>query len=181
MMRLVPLLLAMTMMWNPARAEQIAEVDLDGVMGNGPDTVEVSTGDLVQVDLWLANGPDLIAFDCVVCEPLGILAFQNAQYHTVGGWIDMSPAILGSGCTELGSADYGNSPIQQPWAIVSLFYSVTASEGFGEIAVDTTNTTLWYSGITQGTVDVAVSSFVRVSPTTSTVQRTWSSIKSFFR
>ncbi|MFH1279185.1 MAG: hypothetical protein ABIK65_12495 [Candidatus Eisenbacteria bacterium] len=68
---------------SPALAEQIVELDLDGVPGNGPDTAYVSGGSAVPVDVWFRGGDTFIGLQVDICNPDDGLAFESVEYSTV--------------------------------------------------------------------------------------------------
>lgn len=170
-----------------AVATEMVELDLDGVLGNGPDTLAVAAGDFVPVNVWFVGDGSLLAFDMYICNPEGAMVFLELAYLTPGTWTNEDPEEAPGGCVKFFSLDMGFDGMGQPAGVATATYWAAADNAIAEVAVgDGTEflALLPGGGIASGAIDGSVSAFVRIgdpgSPT-GTRETTWSSVKGLFR
>ena len=90
----------------PTAADRIAELDLDGVIGNGPDTIDVAPGALFEVEAWISEGCGLNSIVLVFCDD-GYLEFVDAEHNCVPAWTcDPPDTTLFPGCVHMFAADF---------------------------------------------------------------------------
>lgn len=103
----VVLLFAVLLLAVPAAstAAVFLELDMDGVVGNGPDFVFHEVGSYFTADLWLIGDPPLSVsgFDLHLCNPDQCLEFQEMQYFVPVGWA--SSPVEGGACIHAAAWD----------------------------------------------------------------------------
>ncbi len=164
----------------PITAEQIAELDLDGIFGNGPDTISVQLGAGVEVDVWLAGGDPLSGFQIVVCNADGSLQFESVEYDTRPGWSDYPPAYPSPYCVSITAVDPATIPLPQPDMVATMTYTAVMEHPLAELTVNKDSSSVLYSDLMPGQIDVAVDAFIQIGATGTEIF-TWGSIKGLFR
>ena len=163
-----------------AFAEQIVELDLDGVLGNGPDTIDVAVGAEVDVDVWLLGGNPLFSFDLVLCNPGGTVEYQGTEYHAPPAWTVYPPEFSQIDCVRILGVDWSYEPFGQPAHTATITYWTTTEDAFAVIEVDSENSEVIYADLSLAPIDSTVRAHIRIGPT-ATECPTWGSIKKLFR
>lgn len=163
-----------------AGADQWLELDLDGVLGNGPDTLEVGLGDVVEVDVWLSGGRTLMGFDLIVCNHDAVLDFQSAEYHTPGTWGDEPALETGEGCVGVATWAYAAEFLDQPVMPVTLAYWAVQDKAVAFLDVEAESSMVWYEDYSSSYITNGVGAYVRVG-SVATSSSTWGMVKQLFR
>jgi len=187
MIRLIPLLLlSLGVMWNPALAEQIVELDLDGVMGNGPDTVEVEAGDLLSVDVWFRGEPALLAWWVTICHPDGGLVLCDYEDYIPDSWTLTPLHAPFPDCDAAGATNFNFDCLVmwQPTRVLTIVYQAGSAGGPTSLVVDELESG-WLDPCVSdqldwATVDDVIGATVLVG-TTDTESPNWGSVKKLFR
>jgi len=172
-------LVAVLLVASGTAAEQIVELDLDGILGNGPDTVAVLVGDDVPVDIWFIGDNGLLGWTAVICNPDGALEFQEVVYHTPDYWVQEPPSFPLPGCVEL----YSSGGIEwepQPLHGATITYHAAVDQAIGELVVNIEMSFYLDTYLNYGPPDGSVPAFIRIGPTAAD-RPTWGSVKRLFR
>jgi hypothetical protein len=178
-MRLVLLICAVVLILPGAlRADMIVELDLNGSLGDGPDSASVAAGDSVQVDVWIIGDDFVMDIFGIYVVDNGLLDMMGAEIALPGTWVSL---ILESGDTVMvGAANQSNEPPSGPsLQVMSVLYR---AEGVGTAAlvVDLERSCYGYFEADERFTGY-VGAVVEIVPPTSTGSRSWGSIKTMFR
>lgn len=158
------------------------EVDLDGVLGNGPDNISAAISDYIVAELWLVGIEDAVSGAGVtVCNLDGALEFQGATYEVPLSWTLWPPDFSLPGCVKLVAVDYGAAPINVfPALFSTITYHAAQDNAIAEISIDLQNSDFAtigfevfdFDGYSGGTINIG---------TTPTGDSHWGEIKNLFR
>ncbi len=165
----------------PLSADMIVELDLDGQLGNGPDTIAVSPGDSIAVDVWIKGdqfGGFFWSFGCYLIDS-GVLDLIDAEVFPLT-WTPLP--ITETGDTVFVSAwDPWLSGVPGPTLqAASVTYEVAAESGFGILKTDLSRSFYMIYGFT-ATFDDYVGAHVTIQGTTGIEESSWGDIKQLFR
>jgi len=172
--------LGIAFLTSSAFAEQIVELDLDGVLGNGPDTIEVAVGAEVDVEVWLLGGIALFSFDLTICNPGPTLIYQGMEYHAPAGWTVYPPEFPQVGCVRIVGVDFATIPFAQPAHAATITYLAVVEGVLAEIEVDTVSSWVTDFYLQPVPIDSTVIARIRIGPTAAD-RPTWGSVKQMFR
>ncbi len=161
-------------------AEQAAELDLDGILGNGPDTTSVPLGTTVEVDVWLVGGDPLWGFQIMVCNADGNLQFESVVYNTSPSWTNFPPEFPSPNCVTITAADFTSDPLPQPDMVATMIYTAIVDHSLAELSVDKDSSSVLYQDIVPRQIEVSVDAFVQIGAI-GTNQSTWGNVKTLFR
>ncbi|MFH1276820.1 MAG: hypothetical protein ABIK65_00345 [Candidatus Eisenbacteria bacterium] len=160
--------------------EYSVELDLDGVIGNGPDIESALVSDLVYVDVWVFGPGPLFAVGLTICNLDGALEYEGAAGNLPPGWI-MTPLLPPGICFDIGAIDISfTSPVALPWLFFTVTYHAAVDDAYGHIIVDLEQSGWMDSGFQSGVFSDFVGAGVRIGAT-STDRSSWGSVKSLFR
>jgi len=178
--RLVGLAFVLLLPLSTAYGIPSVELDLDGTVGNGPDTVSVNPGDPVSIDVWITGiGEPLVFFNVHVCNPGGELAFQSGSYSVPAAWYT-EPLVETASCVEMAAWDPDFITVMPiPRLVGDLVYQVsqpgtTADLTFGYAVFEDQS----FMG---GTFQATIGATVLIGGPTPVESPSWSSIKQLFR
>jgi hypothetical protein len=161
------------------------ELDLDGTVENGPDTLLVATGDTVNVDVWVrGSGGEWDYIELVqvtLCNPDGALEYLG---WTLGGdvawclgthpWSNQDEECV----TMRGDGSFHFCGIPAPFLFAEVMFRVAGEEGFGEVTVDLARSGWWFGS--EGYFVDGIGGVVEIRPT-SAERSSWTSVKALFR
>ncbi|MBM3321750.1 MAG: hypothetical protein FJY73_13890 [Candidatus Eisenbacteria bacterium] len=181
-MRLVILGLLAFLVCGPISAEMLVVLDMDGELGNGPDSVFVEPQDSIAVAVWLVGdllGADFYGFAVFVVDN-GPLAFLGGEILTPAPWVsDLSE----NGDTVSIVAMHptlGGSP-EGTFLVAILQYVAAAEETLGELGVDLARSGFAVDFGPTCFFDDFVGAKIMIGGNTATEQPTWGAIKTLFR
>jgi len=171
----------------PAAGEHVAELDLDGVIGNGPDTIDIEPGALFEVDAWITEGCGLNSIGLVFCNEDGYLDFVDAEYNYLSSWTHNPPdTMYVSGCVRMVATDWtaGCVGFFPPRRFATLTYLTADESAVSHLEIDGENSGWFgpcfcdppYTGYFENTTGAVI----RIG-STETRTDSWGSIKTLFR
>lgn len=176
------ILLASTILVCPLSADMIVELDVDGQFGNGPDTLIVSQGDSLIVDVWIEGDGFGQSFGS-----FGVYIVDNGALTLTGGeiippsWSPLVP-ISETGDTVIVAA-YDPFLVGLPGPsehAASLVYEVAAESGIGSLEVDLTRS-LYAVDFSFASFDGSVGAHVEIQGTSAAGESSWGNVKQLFR
>ena len=165
----------------PSFSENLIEIDLDGVLGNGPDTLTVSQGTPVTITIWFDGDGDLwlIAFAVAPCG----LNSENVALaeHLVTQWFVNNP-LIADGCIFFEAATIDLMGISLPSAVAVITYVSNLDPGLYPIEIDPLQS-YWYDNysLSEVTIDSFIPGYLLVTEATSTSEDSWGDVKRLFR
>ncbi len=161
-------------------SEYVAELDVDGQLGNGPDTVSVGVGQEIWTSVWLHGPQGLFGFEVVVCNPDHSLQYASATYNVPESWT-MPPGWPPYGCGDLWAIDFTFSqPIALSWKIGEVRFVAALDQSLAILNVILEESGWLSTGYATGHVDDYVGAVVQVG-STATDESSWGAIKTLFR
>ena len=161
-------------------SENLIEVDLDGVFGNGPDTLAVPQGTPVTITIWFDGDGDLwlIAF---AVAPCGLDSVNIAQVeHLITWWVENNP-IIADGCVFFEAATIDISYLSLPSAVAEITYVANLDPGLYPIEIDPLQS-YWYDiSLNEVTIDSFIPGYLLVTEATNTSVGSWGDVKNLFR
>lgn len=158
------------------------EIDLDGELGNGPDTMEVAVGDFVDASIWFVGGEDAaMSFNTIICAD-SALDYHSTVYETPSCMTTYPPEFPLPDCVSLAATDFCFSCYYQPFELATVTYQAITEDFPVALEVDLANSSYFSCEIFESvTPDSTVDAYVRILPTTSTGRSSWGSVKALFR
>ena len=154
---------------------------MDGQFGNGPDSLIVSHGDSLIVDVWIEGdgfGPDFIGFGVFIVDN-GTLDLVTGEVYP-SSWTPL-PITEDGDTVYTGAFDMSLSGIWvSPFHAASLVYEVAAESGFGSLEVDLINS-IWHDNFAIVTFDGSVGAHLEIQGTSATGESSWGDVKQLFR
>lgn len=140
-MKILPVvLLGIVLAATVSPADQIVELDLDGVPWNGPDTVDVVGGDSVDVDVWYDGPCPMESWVVVVCNPDQNLSYITSTYSPAvpSAWTKSPPEFPSPDCVRLIATDFtfGCIAMQQPVRVATITYQAAVDNSIGNLDID---------------------------------------------
>ncbi|MBM3321536.1 MAG: hypothetical protein FJY73_12760 [Candidatus Eisenbacteria bacterium] len=165
------------------------EVDLDGVPGNGPDTVAATVGESLFVDLWVmghTQGEEwqgLLLVYATLCNEdgwlqfvewtLGPVAYPCMQYYT--------ETVSGGACTGMMGTGYViGCATPAPFLFSRVTYDLIGGETFADLEVDLGNSYWIDYAYDAGDFVAGINGVIRIDAT-ATEGMTWGRVKRLFR
>lgn len=159
------------------------ELDLDGILGNGPDTLSATVGDYIDVDVWIfGEGEDLIGADFSICNANGSLEFQSFVPVDVASWSNWM-GNTGPGCRKIQAGTFSGVPVLTvPFLHGVVTYRCAVDATISSIAIDLDPLASdWFtSSLARGPFDSFVGASVIVGAT-AIEENDWGAIKTLFR
>ncbi|MFH1278464.1 MAG: hypothetical protein ABIK65_08810 [Candidatus Eisenbacteria bacterium] len=181
MRRLISVLLLLFVNVLAGQAEEwYFEMDLDGTPGNGPDTIEASTGDYIVGRVWIHGPCPILAVGAGFCSPGDVLLYQVGmeEYLVPESWTTEEIVISGD-CVTAQATDFTwGSPLTLPAPLVDLVWRVAADEAIGDLVCD--NGAFLSICMETPLFDHCDGAAVRVGGT-ATEETGWGAIKTLFR
>ncbi len=157
-------------------AQNSIEIDLDGQLGNGPDTVFAAVSDTIAAEIWITPTPGvyLTQFGFFACESGAILTFEEGIIEVSADTASVEPD---DSCVAFFAfAPQGLFP---PFLAATAKYSVMAGTT-GSLSIDLEDTA-WDNGdFDVRQFDSSVGAVVQVT-TTATETTQWGRVKELFR
>ncbi len=154
------------------------ELDLDGTLGNGPDTAFVSVGALVGVDIWVSGPASLYHVQVMVCD-------ASLQLHEFG--IQSFPPPLWSAdfimtlCPVISLTDNTTSvPMILPAKIGTITWEAVSEHPYAELSVEPASSGWFDTSFQWGSFSTSIGAGVVVG-LTGTESSDWGAIKGLFR
>ncbi len=166
-----------------AAAQLSVELDLDGVVGNGPDVNCADVSDYINVDIWITGTPlSLLSASVSICNNDGSLEFQGYQ-DAIGSPWTITPPQFGP-CLVIQATDFTfSAPKTVPFLYGTATYHAAADGTLGELTVDDNNSG-WFSANGGGTGfftnNIGVL-FLIGGCDTATEESSWGAVKGLFR
>ena len=161
--------------------ENSIEIDLDGVLGNGPDTLLAAVGDTVEADIWIVPAPPpgrfLILFVIPVCEQGGGLTFESGTVQV--DWDTVFVATAES-CASFGGYDLSFDILDTPPFLAASSRYVVTGASSSHLSVDLENSEWDDDDFDIRQFDSFVGAVVQVNTTATTSVR-WGQLKELFR
>ncbi len=164
-----------------AQNQSSVELDLDGVVGNGPDNVFVSVSDYIDVDVWLTGDPHpLVVVSIGICNVDGSLEFQGFQYAFGLPWTVYPPEIDGS-CAWIWAFDPSfMSGTMTPILFGTATYHAAVDGSLDDLTISSDSAWLGFYGYTYFFTD-NVGASIQIGGVTSAEESSWGGVKSLFR
>jgi len=160
------------------------ELDLDGVLGNGPDTAWVSQGECFDVDVWATGeGRGLYLVQATVCnvdEALDWCGWEVGPIAEECMLIDTLTTVSGPCVTVLGNGGFLFCATSPPFLFATMTYMAAGDEVLASMTIDLGNSIWIDDAYTIGSFVDGISAFVQIG-TTAVVESSWGSIKNLFR
>jgi hypothetical protein len=162
-----------------SRAQYVVELDLDDLVGNGPDTVSVGFADDLWVDVWLHGPEALVCFGVTVCNFDAHLTYSGLSYNLPESWSEVVDGFPTPGCYVMAATDFGLiQPLSLPWMVGTMHFVAAEDRSLGVLSGAETG---WSSiGGGSGSFDSYVGAVVQIG-STGAEDSTWGSIKRLFR
>ncbi|MBM3321533.1 MAG: hypothetical protein FJY73_12745 [Candidatus Eisenbacteria bacterium] len=175
---------ALVLIWPlAARGQDFGvEVDLDGQLGNGPDTVVVGAGDSVTAEVWIEDHDGMIIYLLVrLCNHDRYLSFTSGTYMLWGTW-EGQPIVADSECVTFEAITF-SEPGPPAYHVGSATYTAAVEGATAELSVDLEGSLYCNGELVCDQFAYAVRAYVRVEPgePTASEQPTWGTIKGLFR
>lgn len=157
-------------------AQNSLEIDLDGQLGNGPDTVHASISDTIDAAIWIVPTPGefLWQFGVLLCETGDVLAFEEGIIEAV---TEAEIVDIANGCPVLsGFHSFGWTP---PFHAATSRYTAT-SNGTSLLSIDLEISGWDSDDLFPRPFDSAVGAVIQVG-TTATETTQWGQVKELFR
>ncbi|MBM3320383.1 MAG: hypothetical protein FJY73_06875 [Candidatus Eisenbacteria bacterium] len=168
-----------------ARTNAAIELDLDGVLGNGPDTIEAFIGEDVRLDLWWVGdlpSPRIMVAASTVCSPGDALVYVATEYHLPAYWESYPPDFPSPGCVSLATYTINwFGCIEWPFCHATITFRAAAEGSIAELASDVAGSVLMTC--TSWTYYYAAwpsKAYVRIG-STETESSSWGSLKRLFK
>jgi hypothetical protein len=179
-MRLVLLICAVVLVLPGAlRADMVVELDLNGFLGDGPDSVAVALGDSLQVDVWIVGDDFPIDHFAICMTDDDLLDVLGAEIVLPWPWVPWH--VYENGDTIVVAAHILNHPCEPGPTLHGARVSYRAAgEGNAPIEVDLKRSRYQCFDPSYSFTGY-IGAVVEIVPPTSTGSRSWGSIKSLFR
>ncbi|MFH1279384.1 MAG: hypothetical protein ABIK65_13515 [Candidatus Eisenbacteria bacterium] len=182
--RLIPLFVsACFLIPSSGSANPLIELDVDGIPGNGPDTIQVGLGETFEVGAWIhPDNNGLLAAAIRLEDAEGAFHFQDIQFYPPEGWesvlyhVDSVTVVFGVEWRPPYSCLYS------PWKIAVLTFQSMTDQDCGTLIVQD-----WGSGCALCDIWDCEWAVPSVEPTvctgipTGTEGTTWGRVKKLFR
>jgi hypothetical protein len=161
------------------------ELDLDGVLGNGPDVVSAEVSDYIDVNVWITGtGPMLFSTNFTICNMDGSLEFQGfTSVDIPGGWTQVDPTDVGNGCWLMQAIDLsGGAPLAVPFLHGVVTYHAAVDHTFDDLTIDLDPLASgWFNtAFGSGGFEDFVGAGVQIG-TAATEETNWGAVKGLFR
>jgi hypothetical protein len=183
-------LLAMLASSSLVSAQFRVELDVDGFIGEGPDTLDVDVGTLVAVDVWwVCDEPrELLFMETVICDSGGGLEYASYEYQLdqcQPGIATWTPQFPEPNCVLLRS-QYLESAKQMMWCMTpvlqaTLVYRAADDRGIQRLSVDEGHSMCVDSGFDTYYAEGSIGAVIRVGEETSITGTRWGTVKQLFR
>ncbi|MFH1279385.1 MAG: hypothetical protein ABIK65_13520 [Candidatus Eisenbacteria bacterium] len=164
-------------------ANPLIELDVDGIPGNGPDTIHVGVGETFDVGAWVYPDNNGLASAAVYLEDAeGTFLFEDIQFFPPEGWV--SYLVYTDSVTVLFAV--GTMPplscIFSPWRIAVLTFRSMVDEACGTLIVqEGVSSCIWCNIFDCEWVVPSIEPTICVGAPTSTAGSTWGRVKKLFR
>ena len=158
--------------------ENLIEVDLDGVFGNGPDTLTVPQGTPVTITIWFDGDVLLLAFAVAAC---GLDSANVAlAEHLSTWWINNIP-LNANGCVLFVASTIDILYLPLPSAVAEITYVANLDPGVYPIEIDPLQSYWYDNSLNEVTIDSFIPGYLLVTEATSTSVGSWGDVKNLFR
>ncbi len=172
--------LAIPLMFGEANGQVSGELDLDGVVGNGPDTIQVAVGEIISVDVWVLGPTPIISAGITLCNIDGALEFQGAASNLPATWT-VSPMWVPGPCKSLSATDFSfSNPVSLPRLFHTFTYHAAVDQALASIRLDLNLSGWMNSSLESGLFSSSVDGSVQIG-STGISRIGWGKIKSLFR
>jgi len=154
------------------------ELDLDGVLGDHPDTGFVDFGDTMAVDLWLSGPNQIISFVATFCHDGDVLEYIDTEYTVDDYWTSLPPVV--DSCVALESTNFTMAaPPPMPVHLATIRYRAAADNQLTDILIPEAG---YYSiGFQTAMFEYPTECTFLISPPIEAAFPSWGSIKRLFR
>ena len=161
-----------------ASAQFTAELDLDGVVGNGPDFIEVMVSDYVDVDVWITGPNALLSFGMTICNYDGSLEYQGTTYFIPTGWTPIEP--VPGVCFDVQATDFTfSNPMQLPALVATVTFHAAVDESIDDIII--LQGGYLSAGFLSGNFSEMIGCTVQIGDIIGTEEASWGAVKGLFR
>lgn len=157
---------------------QLCELDLDGVVGNGPDFIVAEVSDYILVDVYMTVGPMTQSVGCNIGNFDGSLEYQGTEYF-LPSWGVVAPApgeVLAIQGTDWSMAALID--MSAPYKVATLTFHAAVDCSVDDLVVidgggfDAMNGTVNFTELVGCTVQIG---------TSATEESSWGAVKGLFR
>ncbi len=160
-----------------ASAQFSVELDLDGVLGNGPDFIEVEVSEYVAVDIWVHGPAALLSYGMTICNYDGSLEYQGCAYYVPTGWtpIDPIPGV----CFDVQATDFTfSNPMALPALVATVTFHAAVDQSIDDIIIMQGG--YLSAGFLSGLFEGNVGATVKIG-SIATEEASWGAVKGLFR
>ncbi len=165
-----------------AQFELSVELDLDGVVGNGPDVIAANMSDYISVDVWIIGDPTSVSYVGVTfCNLDGSLEFQGYSDAIGSGWTITPPQVTGS-CVLVQATDFSfSAPKIAPFLHGTATYHAAVDASIDDLTIDARQSG-WFTAFGPYLFSDNVGAVVIVSgEPAATEESSWGGVKGLFR
>ncbi len=156
------------------------ELDLDGQMGNGPDTLSASIGDYIRGDIWVLGPTPILSFGFTLCNLDGSLEHQGSVSNVPATWTVSTTGLPGH-CMDLTATDFTFSdPVSLPWLFHTITYQAAVDQTLASLQIDLNLSGWLNTSLESGFFSSSVGGSVQIG-STEVYGTEWGKIKSLFR
>ena len=162
-----------------ASAQYTVELDLNGVVGDGPDVVEAEVSDYIDVDVWMHGPAMVLSMGADICNYDGSLEFQGYTSNSPSGWTDNTVTANYPPCLTVQMTDFGfMAPVPLPYMMGTLTFHAAVDHSTDDLVVISGG---WFSeGFGSGACDVLIGGTVIIGGS-ATEESSWGAVKGLFR
>jgi hypothetical protein len=163
------------------------EVDLNGVLGDGPDLINVPVSTVVPVDVWITgDGPCWWVVGLFLCNAELNLGYQSTAYFNPGGgWAFIAPLPPdANGCITLQGQNFSfDVPMCAPWKLATVQYHAAVDHTVAHLVAGPQSGVLTTGFVTSSfSNNGAVLATIEIgTPPQGTEETNWGAVKSLFR
>lgn len=164
------------------------ELDLDGVLGNGPDVMSATVSDYITVDVWImGTGLPLVSSNFTICNLDGSLEYQGYASNIDPPWT-ITPPQISDNCALHQATDFTFSdPKPVPFLQGTVTWHAAVDQSIAEIGIDLDpamsgwfNTAFCSKFKTSCMFETSINCTVVIGAT-NTETTSWSEVKGLFR
>jgi hypothetical protein len=188
--RIVLALLAIVASSSLVSAEYHVELDLDGLIGEAPDTLDVEVGDSIAVDVWWTSDELawLLYMQTVICDSAGGLEYATTDYgldQCEGGICAWPPQIPAPHCLLLRAqyleAGERTEHCTTPVLLATVMYLAAEDHAIERLSVDEGQSVCLTTSFQTYYAEGSIGAVIRIGGATSIRGTTWGAVKELFR
>ena len=171
-------LVAMLAVASFVSAQTVAELDLDGVYGNGPDYIIAEVSDYILVDVYISAPFGILSFGVDIANYDGSLEYQGCTYSVPSGWT-ATPPVPGPKITVQATDFTFNNPIVvYPYKVATVEYHAAVDGSIDDLAIVLHG---WFNTqMLSGVFDEVIGGTVQIG-SAGAEESSWGAVKGLFR